>query len=87
MTKMTYYKYFINVYNDEACDNEDRCGLGMARSWYEAIEQLEGWFGKESMNTITISWLSEEGTLLDMPVNENSKDFLEKFEETLTAYD
>ena len=70
MTKNTFYRYSVNVYNDETGVNEDRCGISMATSWHEAIE-----------------WLSEEGTLLDMPENQTSKDFLENFANALCMYD
>lgn len=87
MTKDTFYKYSVNVYDDDNGNYEDRCGIGMASNFYEAAEQLEGWFGRDNINKITIEWLSEEGTLLDLPENETSKDFLEKFTEALHMYD
>lgn len=87
MTKNTFYRYSVNVYNDETGVNEDRCGISMATSWHEAIEQLEGWFGRDNITKISIEWLSEEGTLLDMPENQTSKDFLENFANALCMYD
>ena len=87
MTKNTFYRYSVSVYNDEAAQNEDRCGISMATSWFEAIKQLEGWFGKDNINKISIEWLSEEGTLLDMPENQTSKDFIENFVNALGMYD
>ena len=87
MTKNTFYRYSVNVYDDETALNEDRCGISMATSWFEAIEQLEGWFGKDNINKISIEWLSEEGTLLDMPENQTSKDFIENFVDALGMYD